>query len=275
MIAFQPVFVYNEVNNLERVNLMPTRRLMTKGLYNARDLGGFPTKDGRVTKFGVFVRSEAPVDLPEGDVAYLKDYGVTASMDFRSTGESKVRQSDLKDIMPYYHKPLFNEAAVVGGDMPKKPPKHIGWGEQYISMAEESRTWAREVLKIAAENPGALLYHCTTGKDRTGLMTCYLLSIAGVDIPDIAADYCVSQIFLEPVYEKMRNGMLKLGPPPSGEEKGGPMMDDSFFQTPASAMLTLTSYLEEKYGGVVPYLLGIGVKEETMEAIREKFLETL
>lgn len=37
---------------------MPTRRLMTNGLYNARDLGGFPTKDGKTTRFGVFVRAK-------------------------------------------------------------------------------------------------------------------------------------------------------------------------------------------------------------------------
>lgn len=250
---------------------MPTRRLMTKGLYNARDLGGFPTKDGKVTKFGVFVRSEAPVGLPEGDLAYLRDYGVTASMDFRSTGESVARPSDLRDQMPYYHKPLFNEAAVVGGGKPKMPPKHIGWGEQYISMAEEAKLWALEVLTIAAENPGALLYHCTTGKDRTGLMTCYLLSIAGVDGADIAADYCVSQVYLEPVYEKMRSGMLKLGTPPG--EKELPKMDDSFFQTPASAMLMLLEYLTKTYGGVVEYLKTIGISEELLTALREKFTE--
>ena len=80
---------------------MPARRLMTRGLYNARDLGGLPTRDGKVTRFGVFVRSEAPVGLPREDIQYLKDYGGTASMDFRSTGEVEARPSDLKDLMPY------------------------------------------------------------------------------------------------------------------------------------------------------------------------------
>lgn len=254
---------------------MPTRRLMTKGLYNARDLGGFPTKDGKTTRFGVFVRSEAPVDLPETDITYLKEYGVTASVDFRSSGEILSRPSDLQKCMPYYHKPLFNEAAMAG--VKAHPPENIGWGEQYISMAEESRQWARDVLTIAAENPGALLYHCTTGKDRTGLMTCYLLSIAGVGREDIAADYCVSQVFLEPVYNRIRSGSMRLGPAPDGgaKEKMPPMppMDESFFQTPASAMLTLIDYLQETYGGVVEYLRQIGIPEATMECIRNKLTE--
>lgn len=259
---------------------MPTRRLMTKNLYNARDLGGFPTGDGKTTRFGVFVRSEAPVEIGPEDTAYLLNYGVTASMDLRSTGEARARPSDLAAVMPYYSRPLFHEAAVAGGPRPK-PPIHKGWGEQYISMAEESRDWAREVLEIAADHQGALLYHCTTGKDRTGLLTCYLLSVAGVGRADIAADYCVSELFLEPVYEKMRSGAMNLGPGPGGPEgkagkdspPAGPMMDDSFFHTPASAMLTLIDYLTGKYGGVTEYLAEIGVPAETMEKIRNKLVE--
>ena len=261
---------------------MPTRRLKTKELYNARDLGGYPTKDGRTTRFGVFVRSEAPVGLPEEDIQYLKDYGVTASIDLRSEGETRVRPSDLRERLPYYPRSLFHEAAIpgAGGGKPEKgpggpPPMGMNWGEQYINMAETSRDWALDVLDIAAKNNGALLYHCTTGKDRTGLLTCYLLSICGVDTRDIAADYCISQVYLEPVYERMRSGAINVGPGPEDEDKKrpGPMMDEGFFKTPAEAMLTLIRYLTENYGGVVEYLKKIGVSEETMKAIRTKLIE--
>ena len=252
---------------------MPTRRLMTKELYNARDLGGFPTRDGRTTRFGVFIRSEAPVGLPEEDLKYLEDYGVVASMDFRSTMEMEARPSDLRERMTYYPRPLFNEAAIIGAKKPPMP-KQLSWGEQYISMAEDSRDWARDVLALAAECPGALLYHCTTGKDRTGLMTCYLLSIAGVQRADIAADYCVSQVYLEPVYEKIRTGKMQLGPKAQhGEKMPMPKMDEAFFQTPASAMTTLIDDLTERYGGVTAYLREIGVPGETLEKIRAKFVE--
>ncbi len=251
---------------------MPTRRLMTQELYNARDLGGLPTKDGKVTRFGVFVRSEAPVGLLPEDIAYIKDYGITATMDFRSLDEAAMRPSDLQDIMPYYPRPLFNEAAIIGE---KKPPvrQNMSWGEHYIEMAEESRQWAVDVLHIAAQCPGALLYHCTTGKDRTGLMSCYLLSIAGVERADIAADYCVSQVFLEPLYEKIRNGTMRLGPAGDGTDKKHPPVDESFFETPAAAMLMLIDDLTARYGSVVEYLKSIGVTEEAMQQIRGKFVE--
>lgn len=255
---------------------MPTRRLLLETLYNVRDLGGFPTKDGRITKFGVFVRSEAPVGLTPQDLNRLKSYGVTASMDFRSSGEMNARPSDLRECFTYYPRPLFHEAAIPGGARLKPPPKKIRWGEQYIEMAEGSRDWAIDVLNLAAKQDGALLYHCTTGKDRTGLMTCYLLSIAGVSRADIAADYCVSQIYLEPVYQKMRNGEMNLGPAPAGMQDGGQemFMSEDFFKTPPEAMLTLIDYLDQTYGSVVAYLHSIGVTEETMDVIRKKFTET-
>jgi hypothetical protein len=52
-----------------------------------------------------------------------------------------------------------------------------------------------------------------------------------------------------------------------------PPMGDDFFQTPASAMLTLIDYLTERYGGVVEYLRFIGVPESVMDRIREKLVE--
>lgn len=282
--------------------MVKARRLLLKNLFNARDLGGYPTADGKVTKFGVFVRSEAPCELPQEDINALRDYGVTLSIDLRGTGERSSRPSSLNGAegMEYIEKPLFNEAAIFDdkdreasrpggpggpggpgapGGPGGPPPMPMGkdgpdWGEQYKSMAEESRQWAIETLQLAADCQGALLYHCTTGKDRTGLMTCYLLSICGVSKADIAADYCVSQVYLEPVFAKMRSGQLDIGAPPQGAEDSAPQgMGDSFFKTPAEAMLTLINYLEEKYGGVVEYLRLIGISEEVMNKIRAKFVE--
>jgi protein-tyrosine phosphatase len=243
------------------------RRLQLKGLYNARDLGGFPTAGGGCTRFGVFVRSEAPCELEQADIQALAQYGVTASIDLRSTPETVQRPSSLRETMAYYHRPLFHEAAVYNGTQPSAPPKRphgasLDWGKMYQEMAEESRDWAIEVLRIAAEEPGAVLYHCTTGKDRTGLLTCYLLSIAGVPREDIAADYCVSELFLAPVYEKLR-GQL-----PGGEDDA----DDPFFHTPAAAMFALIDYLTERYGGVTAYLREIGVSDGVISRIRTKLL---
>lgn len=258
------------------------RRLLLQGLHNARDLGGYAVEGGGVTRYGVFIRSEAPCSLEKTDIEALLAYGLGASLDLRSSGEVRSRPSSLQNIVPYYHRSLFNEAVAFApedGEDDRKPsaapggpggppggpdgPEH-DWGKMYVSMAEEARGWAIDVLDIAAKADGALLYHCTTGKDRTGLLSCYLLSIAGAAAPDIVTNYSVSQVYLQPVYQTLfTGGMLQFGNNP----------DAPFFQTPPAAMQSLLDYLNRQYGGVVPFLQEIGVPKETMQRIREKFVE--
>lgn len=248
----------------------PTRRLPLDGLHNARDLGGFPAMDGRrVTRFGVYVRSEAPCGLSDRDIENLRAYGIRAGIDLRGLGEASARPSDLKgrDWVVCGEHPLFDERVAAGAE--KKHTDH-DWGRAYIQMAEGCRDWARGVLQTAADAEGGLLFHCTTGKDRTGLMTCYLLSIAGVPRQDIAADYCVSEIFLRPVYERIMAGSIELFP------KGGPpdraLFNRAFFQTPVDAMDTLIDHMEQNYGGVTEFLSAIGVAQGVLDKIRDKFL---
>lgn len=247
-----------------------SRHLRLQRVYNTRDLGGYETKDGGATRFGVFLRSDAPCELPEEDVQALLDYGVTASMDLRSDGERTSRPSSLRNAANYYEKPLFAQAAILGAKPAPSPDDT--WLDRYIDMAESSQAWAVEALRIAAKNEGCLLFHCTTGKDRTGLLSCYLLSIAGVSREDIAADYCISELFLGPVYQRMLQGRMNLDKtkalPPIPKEKL-----EAFFHTPAEAMLGLIDYFTEKYGSVVEYLLQSGVPEETISAIRKKLVE--
>ena len=75
--------------------MIKTKRLPLEGLCNARDLGGFPALGG-YTRFGVYVRSEVPRDLTEKDLAFLRAYGVTTSLDLRGPKESEDTPSRLK-----------------------------------------------------------------------------------------------------------------------------------------------------------------------------------
>lgn len=235
------------------------RRLTIEGLCNARDLGGYPTAGGGVTRFGVFVRSEAPCGLTADAVRALRDYGVCTTADLRGLSEIELRPSDLQDEMAYFMCPLAGDAESFSLN------EAVEWSSVYIRRAEDNRAWARQVLELAAAQTGCFLFHCTTGKDRTGMIACFLLAIAGVSREDIAADYCLSEVYLQPVFAAMRDGQVQV-------RKNGCVYDDSIFHTPFTAMAALEDYLCARYGSVVGYLRTAGVADSVMEAIREKFV---
>ena len=96
-----------------------------------------------------------------------------------------------------------------------------------------------------------------------------LLGIAGVSREDICADYSLSMAYLSRRYRKMSQKM------PYGkiDEDGRPSLLGGFFATLPTYMDKTLDYLEEHYGGIVPYVKSCSVKNETIAAIRDKFVE--
>ena len=236
------------------------RRLPLKKLNNCRELGGFVTPDG-YTKYGVFLRSELPFDLPGEDIEALKDYGVRACLDFRGQEELDRIENTLKtqDFIDYRSLPMFEVHVAPKNSKPQDfDISKFSWHKTYVNMLETYKDWTYRILNAAAETEGVTLYNCTTGKDRTGLCTMLLLSIAGVDKADIVADYCVSMVYMKMVYPTIDFG---------GE------LPDPFMRTPAEGMGDTIDYLEEKYGSVMEYIKSCGVDEKTVARIREKLVE--
>lgn len=239
------------------------RRIAAPGLQNCRDLGGFAAEGG-VTKFGVFLRSEAPCDLSTEDLQTLRDYGLTASFDLRGEPEIQWRPSALEGAFPYRKISLSGGAETF--DKNNLPEGEFTWDKVYIRRAEAHKDWFREAVTACAEAEGCVLYHCTTGKDRTGILTCCLLGAVGVSREDIAADYCLSQVYLQKMFAAMRDGSLTIRPE-------GSRFEEYVFQTPFSAMTAFYDYLTREYGSIRGYLLQTGVTEQTLQRLREKFVE--
>jgi protein-tyrosine phosphatase len=246
------------------------RRLPLDGLYNARDLGGYPTKYGNITKYGQFIRSEAPKELSASDLKFLQDYGITAALDFRGVNEVRRFPSMLDglDWVDYHWCPMFNaqvsQAAVAEDTRAQKVTAFVQWGTMYVSLLEEHKNWTKETLEIIASHDGGILYNCTTGKDRTGLMSALLLGIAGVSDADITADYCVSQIYLRPVYEQVGPYM------PCVRPDGQINYDDPFFLTAPENMAYLLNYINGTYGGMAEYVRACGVADGVITALRTR-----
>jgi len=246
------------------------KRLPLEGLCNARDLGGFATAGGGVTRYGVFVRSELPARLTEGDIRFIREYGLTLSMDLRSLEEIRRRPSLLagqESWHKYVPRPLFDEyAAAYDGIEPEKAGD-FSWLPEYIQMAEKGKLWVRRNFQLAAQWEGGILYHCFTGKDRTGIFTAMLLGLCGVADLDIAWDYSISMICLAPVYQMIAEAGV------FADAEGHTDTSRGFFLTSPDTMLGFLRHIRDTYGSMRDYVLSCGVREEEINAVVRRLTE--
>ena len=119
---------------------------------------------------------------------------------------------------------------------------------------------------LCAEWEGGVMFHCFIGKDRAGTIAGLLLGAVGVGMTDIMMDYSASMSCLRPKYDKMGASFLP-------QKRGRPDYSWGFFGSVPESMECVWYYLHEKYGGYEGYLKACGVTDETLQKLRDKFLE--
>ena len=168
------------------------RRILLCGMENLRDLGGYPLA-GRgqegFTRWGSLYRGDLPKQVTQADRQRLREMEITTVVDLRSTEEIERKPDPLAQEpgIRYLHCPLAGEGRVPA-------PDEIALS--YMEMVEGVEQMAR-ALQAIAEAPQAVLFHCTAGKDRTGVVAALLLGLAGASEEDICADYIVSGPYLQ------------------------------------------------------------------------------
>ncbi|MBR4157756.1 MAG: tyrosine-protein phosphatase [Oscillospiraceae bacterium] len=240
------------------------RKLPLIGLHNARELGGWHTPDG-VTQYGVFLRTDMHEEVTPEDIAFLKDYGVTMDVDLRGASELRHHPDPLREEpwCEYVHLPTVEETEEKNVDPSKfRPDPNFSMSAVYVRMAEDRKDWVRKVFEAFGRCEGVAMYHCTLGKDRTGIVTALLLGNCGVSDEDIIADYSVTQVYLSRIIEIYRAKW-----PPEDKDRVKPM-----FGTPPETMETLLGHLNEKYGGIPEYLRACGVPDELAARLKARLL---
>lgn len=135
----------------------------------------------------------------------------------------------------------------------------LGLNKILVDEGGEGLTTALRV--VAAATPPVLLF-CTAGKDRTGLVSALLLSLAGVDEAAIAEDYAASEATYlgggeAQAWYASRLGLVGLGL-------------EEWMASPASVMLDTFAYIRERYGSVAAYLTSVGFGPAEQHALRNK-----
>lgn len=228
------------------------RRMVLGKMLNLRELGGYPTANGRTTRWGRFLRGDNPMGLTDADAARLLNLGFTTVIDLRSPAERDHLPDELADRPGF----AYHFIPMSGGEKLPNEEELIGLG--YFRTLERTKI-VRAVLETMAAAPGGVLFHCMAGKDRTGCIAALLLTLAGVDRLDILADYQVSELYIRPVIRWMKERQADL-PAYAGSSRPEYLED-------------CLERLEGKYGSVLDYLRAAGLGENTLERLRSKLLE--
>ena len=180
------------------------RRFLPDIMYNMRELGLYPTNDGRLTRPGRFIRSDLPRALDRAHVDLLYDYGVRTVFDLRTESESAAIPCVLDGIDGItYLNISFTDDFSTFGQLEYCPLLHL------VPIIN-GQNKAGEILSAMAEaDEGAILFHCHAGKDRTGMVAVLLLLLAGVIREDIIADYQVTYTYIKPALNSIKSSELR------------------------------------------------------------------
>lgn len=166
-------------------------RLLIDGCKNFRDLGGNVNKYGEETKIGRFYRSDSLSDLSDNDIDSLRKNEVYTIIDLRTKEEiysSPDRISKFNEFS-YYNIPLIdNVYSTDQGDV-----KNFNLPDLYRYLVDSSNENISKVFRLMLGNPkGGVVFHCTAGKDRTGVVAALLLLLADIPSNRIIEDYSIS-----------------------------------------------------------------------------------
>lgn len=229
---------------------------MFPSLLNARDLGGYPTVDGAVTRRRSLLRADDLAQLSPEGLDALADYGVETVLDLRWPEEIAAAPSPIPRRLPgvrYVSVSLLAadpaQWSALGGRCAKE--------EWKCAVLERLQPQLKLALaQIAAAGPGPLLFHCVAGKDRTGVIAALLLALADVVPAAIAADYAASTGNLRDAYlHRYRDA--------------DPAVIIEVVRCPEQAVYNMLDYLD-RAGGVRAYLEAIGLDASGIGRLRAR-----
>lgn len=231
-------------------------RLPLDGAENTRDLGGYPTLDNKVTKFHVYVRSSRLTNITDKDNNFLKDYGITDIIDLR--GVTKIQSTFISDdninneYFKFHYLPLSTlEMEQYANNEHDSENFNFGIGYTYLL---DNKTKVKQIFDVLADAKGGVLFHCTAGKDRTGVVSALILGLCGVDIKDIIANYEVTNTYI--------SNSDFIDKYPSNVKKSSPEFIKTFVEN-----------LLKKYSSFENYILSCNVSKENIQKIKNKFCE--
>lgn len=244
------------------------RFIPLEGAFNVRDFGGLPTVEGRVVRRGLIFRADSPRRLTAADRAVVTRLGIRHVVDLRTGAEAEQGSWVVGETTSRYHYEVIDA-------MPD--PTRPGLGLPLITTPEEmaerymfrveavTSRYAAAAETVARHASERVLFHCTAGKDRTGILAAALLSMLGVADADIVDDYALSAVGVE------RKIAHQCAHPLPGDTAFD-LLPPLAAQAPAEVMQRFLALMAERHGGFVALLMRHGFSEQPLMSFRATML---
>lgn len=272
-----------------------SQSLSLTGVDNARELGGYTTEDGKTVKRGVLLRTAKLVNATEEDIArLLSAYHLAVDVDFRGDNEVGRAPDPVMEGVEYLNIHILDdsmgpseelEAEIAaleaqGVEIDKITEirlfmKYGGFTDQiyvdFLSSDVGKAGYSRFFQALLAlPEDGAILFHCSQGKDRTGCGAMLILFALGVDEETVMADFMLTNEYNAALIAEERQYLIENGVGEDELETFMKSMDQVFPEFMENAIQWMT----EAYGSPLGYITGaLGVTDEDIQLLRDHFLE--
>jgi protein-tyrosine phosphatase len=260
----------------------PGQSIPISTVPNLRDLGGWPTPDGKVRE-GLLFRSAEFADLQGGDASAFGQLGIRAVYDMRTEDERAAEPNRVPAGTEYVVVDILRDSSgaapsqllKVFGD-PKAAEELLGGGKavalfingyrEIVSLPSALSGYRQFFTDIAQPEHRPALFHCTTGKDRTGWAAASLLLLLGVSEEDVFADYLLTNQQLLPALQPKIDQFESIG--------GDPELLVPILGVQRTYLEAAIVEMTKRYGSIEGYFSeGLRLDAPAIDGLRETFVE--
>ena len=249
---------------------------------NLRDLGGYKTRDGATVAKGLVYRSNQLAPISPSDMEKLAQLGLKNDYDLRTEAERTPLPDELP---PGVNNVWLNVLKDASGSAPtnllallqnpKEGNKALGGGKieatfvksyrDFVTLPSAKTAYREFFISLADQNKLPALFHCTTGKDRTGWAAAALLTLLDVPKKTVMEDYLRSNDYILPLYKKVIEAFVAGG--------GEPSIPQAIFGVKVEYLEAAFDEMQTKYGTIENYFSeALGIDTFTQKALRDLYL---
>lgn len=260
----------------------PGQSLGIASVPNLRDLGGYETTDGATVVHGLVYRSNQLSPISPEDMNKFAELGLKNDYDLRTETERTPTPDQLPPGVNNVWLDVLKDASGSAPtnllellQNPEEGNKELGDGKieavfiksyrDFVSLSSAKTAYNKLFTSLADKNKVPALFHCTTGKDRTGWAAAALLTLLDVPKETIMKDYMRSNDYILPLYKEVIDGFVDGG--------GEPSIPQAIFGVKEEYLEASFDEMETNYGTIENYFSeGLGIDANTQKALRDIYL---